>query len=125
MARYCVNWRHHDAPDYVNQFRAIADSDFIPHLIASLHLQVPRHLTTLKLMIEKEDNFWIGWRHQIGWRELAKYRVTLSGPRVIHLPGCLRMGRFLHMLVVISLLTSESPVLHTQPLWCDYTTKHQ
>ena len=54
---FAFNRRHHDAPDSVNQFCAIADSDFIPNLIASLHLQVPRHLTTVKLMIKKYDNF--------------------------------------------------------------------
>ena len=52
---------------------AIDDSDFISNLTASLHLQVPRHLTTVKLMTEKQDNFvllacdsvlHIGWRHQ-------------------------------------------------------------
>ena len=47
------NRRHHDAPDSVNQFRAIADSDSITNLIASLHLQVPRHLTAVMLMVEK------------------------------------------------------------------------
>ena len=50
---FAFNRRHHDAPDSVNQFCAIADSDFIPNLIASLHLQVTRHLTIAKLMIEK------------------------------------------------------------------------
>ena len=46
-------WRHHGAPDYVNQIRDIADSDLILNLIAPLHLQVPRHLTALKSMTEK------------------------------------------------------------------------
>ena len=50
---FAFNQRDHDAPDSENQFCAIADSDFIPKLIASLHLQVPRHLTTVELMIEK------------------------------------------------------------------------
>ena len=40
------------APDYVNQIRAIADSAFIPNLITSLHLPVPRHIMTVKLMTE-------------------------------------------------------------------------
>ena len=35
-------------PDYANQSRAITDSDFIPNVIASLHLHVPRHLTSVK-----------------------------------------------------------------------------
>ena len=48
-----INWRHHGAPDYVKQIRAIVDSDFIPNLIASLHLQMLRHLMTVKLMTEK------------------------------------------------------------------------
>ena len=48
-----LNGRHHGAPDYVNQIRAIADSDFIPNSIASLHLQVPKHLTRINLMTEK------------------------------------------------------------------------
>ena len=48
-----LNWRHDGAPDYVNQIHAIADSDFIPNLIASLHPQLPQHLTTVKLMTEK------------------------------------------------------------------------
>ena len=67
MTRYRVNWRHHDAPDYVNQFRAIADSDFIPHLIASLHLQVPRNLTifgsddVIKLADESWQNIALLW----------------------------------------------------------------
>ena len=38
MLDIAFNWRHTDAPDYVNQFRATANSDFIPNLIASLHL---------------------------------------------------------------------------------------
>ena len=48
-----LNWRRHGVPDYVNQIRAITDSDFIPNLIASPHPQMPRHLTTVKLMTEK------------------------------------------------------------------------
>ena len=48
-----INWRHHGAPDYVNQIRATANSDLIPNLIASLHLKMPRHQTTVKLMTEK------------------------------------------------------------------------
>ena len=47
------NWRHHGAHDYVNQIRAIAESDLIPNLITSLHLQVTSHLTRVKLMTEK------------------------------------------------------------------------
>ena len=54
IARYtALNWWHHGAPDYVNRICAFADSDFIPNLVASLHLQVSRHLTTVKFMTEK------------------------------------------------------------------------
>ena len=65
-----LNLRHHGAPDYVSQILAIADSHFITNLIASLHLQVPRHLTTVKLMTESktilacDSLLCIGWRHQ-------------------------------------------------------------
>ena len=47
-----LDWGHQGAPDYVNRIHAIADSDFIP-ILASLHLQVSKHLTTVELMTVK------------------------------------------------------------------------
>ena len=67
---------------------AIDDSDFIPNLTASLHLQVPRHLTTVKLMTEKQNNFVslacdsvlrIGWRHQKWLTRVGKINFTNAG----------------------------------------------
>ena len=117
-----INWRHHGAPDYVNQIRATANSDFIPNLIA--------HCTSRCPGTQRQSNWWLKSKtilfhwHAIhccasddvikmageSWQNAVSFWVTIfssHGSISAHANG--------H-------ITTNMWIAKVLTWWCDYTT---